>query len=203
MHPANGIPDLSTLARRLAACRLCPGMTPPPVAAVTAGQRALIVGQAPGIHEPVLGRPFASSAGRRLRRWFAPYGLDDEDRFRAVFAMTAIAKCYPGRTQGDRGDRRPTRGEIGACAPWTDAQVRLLDPALLVPVGGMAIAQLIGPVQLAEVIGHRLEADGRAVIALPHPSGASAWTNLAANRELIARAVHLICAELGIAPDPA
>ena len=196
VHPADDAADLTVLGTALAACRACPAMHPPPIAAVRAGQRALIIGQAPGIHEPILGRPFAAAAGRRLRGWFAAYGLDDDDRFRATFAMTAVAKCYPGRVPGGRGDRPPDRGELARCAPWTAAQVRLLDPRVLVPVGGMAIAATLGAAPLQDVIGRRFERDGRAVIPLPHPSGASAWPNLAANRELIAQAVALIAAEL-------
>jgi uracil-DNA glycosylase len=203
VHPADAASDLALLATRLAACRLCAGVTPPPIAAVTPGQRALIVGQAPGIHEPVLGRPFAAAAGLRLRRWFAAYGLEDEDRFRATFAMTAVAKCYPGRVPGGRGDRRPSRAELAACAPWTAAQLRLLDPVLVVPVGGMAIEQLLGPGRLADVIGTSRSVAGRLVVPLPHPSGASAWTNAPANRALVDRAVALICGALGLPPTPA
>jgi hypothetical protein len=38
-------------------------------------------------------------------------------------------------------------------------------------------------------VGRRFERDGRIVVPLPHPSGASAWTNHAANRALVAEAV--------------
>ena len=110
--------------------------------------------------------------------------------------MTAVMRCYPGRDPGARGDRRPTPGQLTRCAPWTDAVLRLLDPPLLIPVGGLAIAAQLGPARLADVVGRRFERDGRALIPLPHPSGASAWTNSAANRELIAQAVGLIGVEL-------
>ena len=70
--------------------------------------------------------------------------------------------------------------------------LRLLDPPLLIPVGGLAIAAQLGPARLADVVGRRFELDGRVLIPLPHPSGASAWTNAAANRALIAQAVGLI-----------
>ena len=63
------------------------------------------------------------------------------------------------------------------------------------PVGRLAIDDWLGPGQLTDVIGHRYEVDGRAVIPLPHPSGASAWANAPANRVLIARAVSLLVAE--------
>ena len=109
--PAARSRDLADLADRLARCRLCnraarasgderERVFSRPIATSRDGHRALIVGQAPGIHEPELGLPFGADAGRRLRRWFAPLGLEDEERFRATFAMTAVTKCYPGRVPG-------------------------------------------------------------------------------------------------------
>ncbi len=199
MHPGNACRTLDEWRRRLADCRRCPDACSTPISDVRDRHRALIVGQAPGIHEAALGRPFGADAGRRLRRWFADYGLDDEERFRATFAMTAVMKCYPGRVPGGRGDRRPSPAELRSCAPWTDAVLRLLDPPLVVPVGGLAIDRLLGPSRLANVVGHRFDVDGRTWIPLPHPSGASAWLNAPAHRVLVERAVALIAAELGAA----
>jgi uracil-DNA glycosylase len=105
------------------------------------------------------------------------------------FAFAAVAKCYPGRLPGGRGDRAPDRGERERCRPWTDALVRLCDPAVVVPVGRLAIDDWLGPAPLAEVVGRRFERDGRVIVPLPHPSGASAWANGAANRALIEQAV--------------
>jgi hypothetical protein len=68
----------------------------------------------------------------------------------------------------------------------------VLDPRLVVPVGRLAIDDWLGRDALSDVIGQRFEVDGRVVVPLPHPSGASSWTNLPAHRELIARAVELI-----------
>ena len=100
MHGGDAFGSLEEWRERLAACRLCPGACSRPISDVRDSHRALIVGQAPGIHEESVGRPFGADAGRRLRRWFAPYGLEDEGRFRATFAMTAVMKCYPGRVAG-------------------------------------------------------------------------------------------------------
>ncbi len=199
MHPGNACRTLAEWRAALAPCRLCPDACSSPISDVREGQRALIIGQAPGIHEPSVGKPFGADAGRRLRRWFAAYGLEDEERFRATFAMTAVMKCYPGRVPGGRGDRRPSPAELRNCAPWTDAALQLLDPALVVPVGGLAIDRLLGPSRLIDVIGNRFEVDGRAWIPLPHPSGASAWLNTPEHRVLVERAVALIAHALGAA----
>ncbi len=197
MHPGNACRTLEEWRERLAPCRLCPDAQSRPISDVRDSHRALIVGQAPGIHEESVGRPFGADAGRRLRRWFAAYGLEDETRFRATFAMTAVMKCYPGRVPGGRGDRRPSPAELRNCAPWTEAVLRLLDPPLVIPVGGLAIERLLGPARLVDVIGHRIEVDDRVFVPLPHPSGASAWLNTPAHRVLVERAIALIAEELG------
>ena len=173
----------------IAGCRLCPRVAPPPILWAREGQRALIVGQAPGITEPVRGLPFAGAAGRKLIGWLAPLGIADHEAMLERFAFAAVAKCYPGRVPGGRGDRAPDRGERERCRPWTDALVRLCDPAVVVPVGRLAIDDWLGRAPLTHVIGQRFERDGRTIVPLPHPSGASAWTNDPANRALVEQAV--------------
>ena len=192
-HPADSVRTVAELRARVSRCRLCgSAVTPPPILWARPGQRNLLVGQAPGIVEVEIGLPFAGTAGRTLRRWLAPLGVTDHESFLDLFAVAAVVKCYPGRIPGGRGDRVPTRRERANCLPWTNAAVRLLDPRLVVPVGRLAIDDWIGRLPLSAVIGQRFEVAGRVVVPLPHPSGASSWTNLPAHRELIARAVELI-----------
>jgi uracil-DNA glycosylase len=196
-HPAERARTIPQLLRLLAPCRLCgEAMIPPPVLWARPHHRALLVGQAPGSVEAGVGLPFQGAAGKRLRGWLEPIGLSDPEAFLDAFAVCAVAKCYPGPHPGGRGDRVPTRAERQNCRPWTDATLRLLDPPLIVAVGRLAIADWIGNQPLVDIVGERFEADGRTVIPLPHPSGASAWANSLENRERIARAVALIGVEL-------
>ena len=167
-------------------------MAPPPILSARPGQRALIVGQAPGITEPTRGVPFAGAAGRRLIDWLAPLRIASHADFLDRFAIAAVAKCYPGRHPGGRGDRPPSRDERAHCRPWTDALVRLLEPRVVIPIGRLAIDDWLSPLPLAECVGQQFEIDGRIVVPLPHPSGVSAWTNSDAHRVLVRRAVLLI-----------
>jgi uracil-DNA glycosylase len=116
--------------------------------------------------------------------------------------MAAVCRCFPGKAPGG-GDRVPAPDEIAHCAPWLDAEVRLLRPALVVPVGRLAIAALLAGspaagAPLAEVIGRRFRAAraGRRfdVVPLPHPSGASTWHRVEPGVTLLARALRLIAA---------
>lgn len=152
----------------------------------------MIVGQAPGVREGEERRPWRGRAGRTLRAWL---GLD-EDAFYDTFYCVSVTRCYPGKHQAGRGDRPATPAEIGLCRFWLDWELRLLRPAVIVPVGGLAAKRLLGISRLDDCIGARFEWGEAAAVPLPHPSGASGWLNDRANRELVARACLLIRAEL-------
>jgi uracil-DNA glycosylase len=72
----------------------------------------------------------------------------------------------------------------------------LLRPALIVPVGGLAIRRLLGITGLSTCIGSRFELGDAVAVPLPHPSGASGWLNALENRERLAEALALLRAEL-------
>lgn len=163
-----------------------------PVRNVHTGQRAYMYGQAPGIVEGEERRPWRGRAGQTLRRWLE---LEEEDFYEA-FHCASVTRCYPGRAASGRGDRTPTPREQKLCAFWHEWELELLRPALIVPVGGLAIKRLLGISGLASCIGCRYDFDGATVIPLPHPSGASSWLNLPANRDLTARAAALVRDEL-------
>jgi uracil-DNA glycosylase len=163
-----------------------------PVVHGQAGQRAYMLGQAPGVVEGEERRPWRGRAGQTLRRW-----LDmDEDEFYATFYCASVTRCYPGKAPSGRGDRAPTPREQELCAFWREWELRLLRPAVIVPVGGLAIRQLLGRTGLAGLVGKRFEYGDAAAVPLPHPSGASGWLNVPANRLLVERAARMIQTEL-------
>jgi uracil-DNA glycosylase family 4 len=188
--------SLLSLQRDNRVCRACVEAGYPleslPVFEGQPGQRAYMLGQAPSALEAAERRPWRGRAGRTLRRW-----LDlDEDAFYATFYCASVTRCYPGKPAGGRGDRTPTLREQALCAFWRDWELELLRPPLVVAVGGMAIRHLLGPVGLLDCVGMRFERDGRAIVPLPHPSGASGLLNAPANRERLARALDVLRAEL-------
>jgi uracil-DNA glycosylase len=156
------------------------------------GQRAYMYGQAPGLAEGEERRPWRGRAGRTLRRWLEM----DEDEFYGTFYCASVTRCYPGRAPSGRGDRTPTPREQELCAFWREWELRIMRPPLIVPVGGLAIRQLLRISGLAQCIGSRYELEGAVVVPLPHPSGASGWLNDPANRELTARAAALVRGQL-------
>ena len=189
---------IGSLQRDNRACRACAEVGYPleslPVVHGYEGQRAYMLGQAPGAVEGAERRPWRGRAGRTLRRWLEL----DEDEFYAAFYCASVTRCYPGKARGGRGDRTPAPREQELCAFWREWELRLLQPRLIVPVGGLATRRLLGLGNVTDCVGRRLEHNGATAIPLPHPSGASSWLNDPANRARVAGAAALIRAELDV-----
>ena len=188
--------SLASLQRDNRACRACAEAGYPlesrPVLEGRPGQRAMIVGQAPGVVEGLERRPWRGRAGRTLRRWLEL----DEEAFYATFYCVSVTRCYPGRHASGRGDRPATPVEQDLCSFWLDWELRLLRPSLVLVVGGLAARRLLGITRLTDCIGARYALAGAVALPLPHPSGASGWLNDPANRERLASALALVRAEL-------
>jgi uracil-DNA glycosylase len=198
--------SLVSLERDLRACRACveagypleslPVLSPLPVVG-TPAQRAYLFGQAPGLQEGLERRPWRGRAGQTLRRWLEL----DEDAFYATFHCASVTRCYPGRSPSGRGDRTPRPEEQRLCAFWRERELAIIRPRLVVTVGGLAARTLLGLRSVTEAVGTRIELedgplDGAVAIPLPHPSGASGWLNLPANRARVSEAAALVRAEL-------
>jgi len=157
--------------------------------------RVISVGQAPGTKEPVIGRPFAWTAGKTLFGWFERFCGVTEEQFRAAIYMAAVCRCFPGKTAAG-GDRVPAPDEVKRCSRWLEAEIRLLRPDLVLPIGKLAIAEFIPVAPLTEIIGKkfRVERFGHCfdIIPMPHPSGASPWHRIEPGKTLLDRALQLI-----------
>jgi uracil-DNA glycosylase len=178
----------------LRACTRCPRMIGPVVVGQPVVSPVLLIGQAPGAREGAAGKPFAWTAGKQMFKWFATLGVDEET-FRARVYMAAVCRCFPGKKPGG-GDREPSGEEIAACGQWLDREIALVRPRLVIPVGRMAIEQVLGVRPLVETIGQQHRATraqvGFDVIPLPHPSGASTWFKREPGITLLREALEIL-----------
>jgi uracil-DNA glycosylase len=79
------------------------------------------------------------------------------------------------------------------CAPWLDCELARINPRVLIPIGGLAVHRFLGNGHsMTEAIGERFEIAGRIVVPLPHPSGASQWFNVPANKVRLDRALAIL-----------
>jgi uracil-DNA glycosylase len=159
--------------------------------------RVMLVGQAPGVTEVTTRAPFTGPAGRTLEKWFERAGVRREEIY-----FSALARCFPGKAPGG-GDRPPSRAMIRNCRPHLDAEFGLLRPEVVIPVGGMAIRDLLGLTRLVDAVGLTFERDGVTYVPLPHPSGASTWLNAAENKARLERALAAVGASVSaLRPGP-
>jgi uracil-DNA glycosylase len=86
------------------------------------------------------------------------------------------------------------------CSGWLESELRIIRPALLIPVGRLAIDRFLGTGKLSELVGrrHHIAHEGGESVAipLPHPSGASSWVNDPGHRALLERSLDLLGSEL-------
>src|SRR3989440_237983 len=186
MSPSRSISE--ELTELQAACRAChrcvdDGIIPEarPTFSGSADARFFLVGQAPGPVEVREGRPFAGRAGRELGRWMARAGFESDGEFRRLTYVAALMRCFPGRNPSGSGDRPPPARAVRNCAAWLDAELALVRPRVLIPVGQLAIRRFLGPGSLEERVGRTF--GGEPLVGpLPHPAGPSRRLDAPANR---------------------
>jgi uracil-DNA glycosylase len=180
---------------QLLQCRRCPRMQSTPVSGGAVVSDVMLIGQAPGLREPVLQRPFAHTAGKTLFRWFEESCGMNELIVRLTIYFAAVCRCFPGKSLGGT-DRVPTPDEIRNCSSWMNDEIKILRPRLIIPVGRLAIVQFIECTKLDKVIGRKFSVrrGGHAfdLIPLPHPSGASPWHKIPPGKQLLEKAMRKI-----------
>jgi DNA polymerase len=124
-------------------------------------------GEAPGAEEEIKGEPFVGPAGRLLDKIIRTMGQDRQDVY-----IGNIMNWRP-EVPGRMGNRPPTREEMEFCLPYLKAQIEIVDPKVVVALGGTAAAGLLGPGSfgaLGEVRGRWHEFEGRPLMITYHPS---------------------------------
>jgi uracil-DNA glycosylase family 4 len=174
--------EIAALHARIVACRACEtagyiGAARPLRHPWTVRQQTMIVGQAPGAQTEAKRFHFAGPGGVLLGRWMAAAGYDPE-HWREQCYITSMTRCFPGKAlRGGKGDRRPSPAELTRCRPFLEDELRLVQPRVVLAIGGMAIEHFLGRAALDKVVGTVAELNGRYVVPLPHPSGVSRWLN--------------------------
>lgn len=115
-----------------------------------AGAPLLVIGEGPGAEEDRRGEPFVGRAGQLLDAMLAAIG---HDRARNVY-IANVVKCRPPN------NRDPAPDEVEACRPFLDAQIRLLQPRLILAVGRVAAQRLLGSDQPLARLRGRLHTYG-------------------------------------------
>jgi uracil-DNA glycosylase family protein len=167
------VPESKSLARlreALPDCRGCELWRDATQAVFGEGDRGvplMLVGEQPGDREDLAGEPFVGPAGRLLDRAIELAGLS-----RADIYVTNAVKHFRFELRGKRRlHQKPDVGHIDACRPWLEAEIRAVDPRVIVCLGATAGRAVLGrPVRIGAERGVPVEAAGRIVVITTHPS---------------------------------
>jgi uracil-DNA glycosylase family 4 len=141
-------------------CRLAKGRTQVVWMDGNPDSDLMFIGEAPGFHEDKQGRPFVGAAGQLLNEMLSSIGMD-----RTKCSVVNVLKCRPP------GNRDPMPDEIETCKPYLEAQIRLIRPRVIVPLGNFATRFILNKqVSISRVRGQRFEAHGASVVPTFHPA---------------------------------
>lgn len=126
----------------------------------------LFIGEAPGKTEDEQGKPFVGAAGKFLAEMLQGIGMRREDVY-----ITNVIKYRPPN------NRDPLPEEVEACWPWLQAQVKLIDPKLIVMLGRHSLERFVPGKKISQVHGQAFRRDfaglgPRVYFALYHPAAA-------------------------------
>ena len=105
-----------------------------------AGAPLVLIGEAPGDREDILGHPFVGPAGRLLDD-----ALEEAGIHRKQVYVTNAVKHFKWEPRGKRRlHKKPSARELKACRPWLDAELEVIQPDVVVCLGATAAQQLFG-----------------------------------------------------------
>jgi uracil-DNA glycosylase len=187
---ARGCDDLDSLAGAIRECVACPELAETRTTVVVGDTvmrpRLLIVGEAPGANEDLVGRPFVGKGGQLLDALMAPAGL-----VRAEAAVLNVLKCRPP------ANRTPSRGEALRCSGWLDRQIEVMEPSLVLTLGRTALTWALGAkVTLDGVRGRVHVWRGRRLVVSYHPSAAIRFGPRGAPRAALEADLRLVAEAL-------
>ena len=128
----------------------------------------MLLGEQPGDQEDLAGKPFVGPAGKILDRALEEAGIDRDQVY-----VTNTVKHFKWEPRGKRRiHKKPNSREIAACRPWLEAELRVVQPGLLVCMGATAAQAVFGPkFRVTRDRGKVLESElATKVVATVHPS---------------------------------
>ena len=130
--------------------------------------RLMLVGEAPGEQEAMLGRPFVGKAGKLLDAFIAGTGLT-----RGEMYVTNTVKFRPSRISkaGRVVNRTPTQEEIAAFLPFLKKEIAQVDPACVVTLGNVPLRALLGEKEtIGQAHGQLRRQEDRLYFPMYHPA---------------------------------
>jgi len=126
-----------------------------------ANAEIMFIGEGPGFHENEQGRPFVGAAGNFLDQLLAQAGVTRADVF-----IGNVVKCRPP------GNRDPLPEELAACDVHLEAQIKAINPSIIVTLGRFSMNKFIPGAKISSIHGQMQKIGERFVIPMFHPAAA-------------------------------
>ena len=152
--------ELENKCRDCTKCKLCTGRHNVVIGTGNKNARIMFIGEGPGADEDIQGVPFVGKAGRLMDKAFQGIGIEREEIY-----IANIVKCRPPN------NRNPEKDETLACREYLDAQIKLVNPEIIVLLGSVALKNLLGEeYSITSARGRCIEKDGIKYIPTFHPA---------------------------------
>jgi uracil-DNA glycosylase len=190
-------PSVTKLREAAAGCKACPlweSGTQTVFGEGSAKAEVMFVGEQPGDQEDLAGKPFVGPAGKLLDKAMEEAGID-----RSLAYVTNVVKHFKWKAQGKRRiHQKPNWREITACFPWLEAELAVVKPRVLVPLGATAAQALLGrQFRVTQRRGEPVESElAPVVIATVHPSSILRSDNREAEFEELVSDLRVVAAHL-------
>jgi DNA polymerase len=164
----SSLTTLKSASKTCTACHLFKNATQTVFGEGPKGATLMLLGEQPGDQEDIAGKPFVGPAGGILNRALEDAGID-----RTQVYVTNTVKHFKWEPRGKRRiHKKPNSREIAACRPWLEAELRAVNPGLLVCMGATAAQAVFGPTfRVTRERGKVLESElAPKVVATVHPS---------------------------------
>jgi uracil-DNA glycosylase, family 4 len=164
----NSLTKLAAAAKSCTACPLHKNATQTVFGEGPKNAKMMMIGEQPGDYEDVAGKPFVGPAGKILDRALVDAGID-----RTEVYVTNAVKHFKWQPRGKRRiHQKPSSRDIAACRPWMEAELRLVQPDVVVCLGSTAGQAIFGPLfRVTKQRGKILEsAFAKKTVATVHPS---------------------------------
>ena len=159
----------AALRERALACVKCPNLAAARKNVVfgvgNIDAQLMFVGEAPGADEDEQGEPFVGAAGQLLTKIIMATGLSRGDVY-----IANILKCRPDMPAGSSGNRKPTPAEMQTCIPYLHEQIDLIQPKVLVALGGTVVEGLLNKSGITKLRGQWQEYRGIPLMPTYHPA---------------------------------
>ena len=152
--------ELEEDAKKCKECKLCINRNNVVIGEGNKNAKIMFIGEGPGADEDLQGIPFVGKAGKLMNMALKGVGIKREELY-----IANVVKCRPP------GNRNPEQDEINSCKKFLEAQIKLVNPEIIVLLGNVALKTILGEEYgITASRGKWIEKDGIKYMPVFHPA---------------------------------